>query len=227
MALHIYKTEISHRPVKGILFDMDGVILDTEKLYLRFWQEAAIACGYPMTEQQALGMRSLSRQAGQAKLESYFGPGIDIHVLREKRIELMDAYTDQYGVEPKPGIRELLAVLKQKGILCAITTSSPIERVRRHMAPLGILEQFDTICTGYDVPRGKPEPDIYLYGAKCLGLTPQECLALEDSPAGLLSAHRAGCMTVMVPDRDQPDDATYPLLYALADSLADLIPLLK
>ena len=226
MALTIYKPELSGIPVRGVLFDMDGIILDTEKLYCRFWQEAAIACGYPMTEQQALGMRSLNRAAGQKQLESYFGPGIDIHVIRAKRIELMDAYTDRYGVDPKPGIRELLEALKAHNIPAAITTSSPVERVRRHMAPLGLLPWFQTICTGYDVKKGKPEPDIYLYGAASLGLPPECCLALEDSPAGLLSAHRAGCKVMMIPDRDPADSTTLPLLYALGDSLTDVIPLL-
>lgn len=226
MALNILKPELSETPIRGVLFDMDGIILDTEKLYCRFWQEAAVACGYPMTEAQALGMRSLNRAAGQAKLESYFGPGIDIHVIRAKRIELMDAYTDRFGVDPKPGIRELLEKLRELGIPGAITTSSPQERVKRHMGPLGLLPYFAAICTGYEVAKGKPEPDIYLYGAATLGLPPENCLALEDSPAGLLSASRAGCKVMMIPDRDAPDDTTLPLLYALGDSLTDVIPLL-
>ena len=226
MALKILKPELSGTPVLGVLFDMDGIILDTEKLYCRFWQEAAIACGYPMTEQQALGMRSLNRAAGQKQLESYFGPGIDIHVIRAKRIELMDAYTDRYGVDPKPGIRELLEKLKELGIPAAITTSSPLERVKRHMGPLDLLPYFSAVCTGYEVAKGKPEPDIYLHGAATLGLLPESCLALEDSPAGLLSAHRAGCKVMMIPDRDPADSTTLPLLYALGDSLTDVISLL-
>ena len=213
-------------PVRGVLFDMDGVVLDTEKLYARFWQAAAVDLGYPMTHEQALGMRSLSRVAGQAKLESYFGPIISILEVRARRIELMDAYIDAHGVEPKPGIHELLDELDRLHIPRAITTSSPIERVEKYLTPLGLLNRFDKICTGYDVPKGKPEPDIYLYGAASLGLSPGECLAVEDSPAGLLSAHRAGCRPVMVPDMDQPNEETRPLLYALADGLSDVIGLL-
>ena len=214
-------------PVRGVLFDMDGIVLDTEKLYGRFWQEAAIALGYPMTWEQALGMRSLSRSAGQAKLESYFGHGISIEKVRAKRIELMDRYIEENGVEAKPGITELLDFLDEKGIPRAITTSSPRERVERYLEPLGLLKRFDKICTGYDVAKGKPEPDIYLYGAQSIGIEPKHCIALEDSPAGVLSAFRAGCMTVMVPDMDQPDDDTLGRLYAKADSLFDLVMLIK
>lgn len=223
--IHLYKKADRH-PVRGVLFDMDGIVLDTEKLYARFWREAATELGYPMTWEQALGMRSLSRAAGQAKLESYFGAGISIEQVRAKRIELMERFIDENGVEPKPGIFELLEHLDVRGIPKAITTSSPLERIQRYLGPLGLLERFDRICTGYDVPKGKPEPDIYLYGAACLGLEPQACLALEDSPAGVLSAYRAGCMTVMVPDMDQPDDDTVPLLYAKADSLLDVMELI-
>ena len=89
------KTNIIH----GVLFDMDGVVLDTEKLYARFWAEAAHALGYPMTYEQALGMRSLNSAAGQAKLESYFGPGVSRAIMRDKRIELLDAYGAEFGVE--------------------------------------------------------------------------------------------------------------------------------
>lgn len=211
--------------VQGVLFDMDGIVLDTEKLYARFWREAAVALGYPMTWEQALGMRSLSRVAGQAKLESYFGKGISIEEVRAKRIELMEKYIDEYGVEPKQGIFELLDFLDAKGIPKAITTSSPIERVQKYLEPLGLLDRFDKICTGYDVAKGKPEPDIYLYGAKSIDLSPDCCLAIEDSPAGVLSAYRAGCMTVMVPDMDQPDDETESRLFAKADSLLEVIEL--
>lgn len=224
MAIEIYQTGFG--PIRGVLFDMDGVVLDTERLYARFWQAAAVDLGYPMTFEQALGMRSLSRTAGQAKLESYFGSCISIEEIRARRIELMDAYIDSNGVELKSGINELLDELDRRGVPRAITTSSPMERVKRYLEPLGLLSRFDKICTGYDVAKGKPEPDIYLYGAESLGLRPEECLAIEDSPAGILSASRAGCRAVMVPDMDQPDDDTQKLLYAKADSLTDVMELL-
>lgn len=214
------------RQICGVLFDMDGVILDTEKLYARFWQEAANALGYPMTYDQALGMRSLNPQAGQAKLESYFGPGIDRAAVRDKRVELMDAYIDVHGVDLKPGIVELLDVLQVRGIPCAITTSSPKGRVERYLQPLGIYERFDQICTGYEVKHGKPAPDIYLYGAESLGLRPEDCLAVEDSPAGIESAFRAGCMPVLVPDLDGATEEMRSKLFAEAESLLDVIEFL-
>lgn len=226
MKYGIYHPDWATKPIKGVLFDMDGVVLDTEKLYCRFWMEAAKSLGYPMTVEQALGMRSLNAQAGQAKLESYFGPGVSREIMKEKRIEFMEAYISVHGVDPKPGIHELLRELKSRGIRTAITTSSPMERVRRYLRPLGLLEQFDCLCSGHDVPHGKPEPDIYLHGAASVGLEPAECLAIEDSHAGVLSASRAGCMTVLIPDLDEPAPETLEPVYACCEKLMDILGLL-
>ena len=227
MAVTLHHPQWKKENIRGVLFDMDGLVLDTEKLYSRFWMESANDLGYPMTYEQALGMRSLNRNAGQDKLTSYFGPGISYAEVRSHRIELMDAWIERNGVEVKPGIHELLDYLHDNGILCAITTSSPMDRIVHHLTPHGLLHRFDKVCTAYDVPRGKPEPDIYLHGAVSLGLKPEECLALEDSPTGILSAYRAGCLPVMIPDLDQPDEETQNLLFAKADSLADIITILK
>lgn len=227
MGYKLYKGGKYSAKIRGVLFDMDGVVLDTEALYARFWREAAAALGHTMSYEQALGMRSLSSTAGQAQLESYFGKGVSRAEFRTKRIELMDAYVDVHGVELKPGIRELLDFLDEQGIKAAITTSSPLERVERYLGPHGLLHRFQRLCSGTEVAHGKPEPDIYLYGAACLGLKPKDCIAIEDSPAGVLSAYRAGCMTVMVPDLDQPDEETEKRLHAKADSLTDVINLIK
>lgn len=227
MAVTMYHSQWKKTQIRGVLFDMDGLVLDTEKLYTRFWMESARDLGYPMTFRQALGLRSLNRSAGQDKLTEYFGPGISYTEVRNHRIELMDAHIEKYGIEVKPGIFELMDYLRQNGIASAITSSSPMVNIQRHLGAHDLLHRFDKLCSGYAVPRGKPEPDIYLYGAAQLGLKPGECLALEDSPTGILSAYRAGCLPVMIPDQDQPDAKTMELLYAKADTLIDIMELLK
>lgn len=213
--------------VEAILFDMDGLVLDTEKLYTRFWQEAANALGYPMTKEQALGMRSLNRGAGLAKMQSYFGPDVEYDKIRGKRIEMMDAFVEKEGVTLKPGIHELLTYLKEQGIKTAIATSSPLERTVLYLTSVGLEKSFDELVSGYMVEKGKPEPDIYLYAAKKLGVSPGNCMVLEDSPAGILAAHRAGCLPVMIPDQDEPEEATEKLLYAKAENLSSVISLLE
>ena len=213
-------------PVRGVLFDVDGVILDTECLYSRFWMEACHFYGFPMTRQQSLQMRSLNKTAGQEKFHALFGPAADYTTIRQKRIELMDAFVEKEGVTAKPGIYALLDALDERGIPCAITSSSPQQRLESYLTPLNLYHRFKKVISGYDVPRGKPEPDIYLRGAAELGLPPETCLALEDSPAGILSAYRAGCLPVLIPDQDTPGQDTLSLLYAKADTLADVITLL-
>lgn len=224
MALHIYNQNIPR--IRGVLFDMDGLVLDTEKLYTRFWMEACRFYGFPMTLNQALKMRAANSKLSEENLHSFFGPEADYRQCRAKRIELMDAFIEENGVETKPGIFELLDALDARGIPAAITSSAPKERIKKHLASVGLLDRFAALCSGHDVPNGKPAPDIYLHGAASLELPPEHCLALEDSPTGILAAHRAGCITVMVPDLDQPDSDTEKLLCAKADTLSDVIGLL-
>ncbi len=227
MAYEIYRKEwCAGRPVLGVLCDMDGLLLDTEALYTRFWQEAAQALGFPMTRAQALGLRSLNLGPGQAYLTQCLGPEADYTAIRAERIRRMDAWIAAHGVNPKPGIQEMLDALDARNIPAAVTSSSPPDRIREYLEPLGLYRRFRAICSGYDMARGKPEPDIYLHGAARLGLAPGNCLALEDSPAGILSAYRAGCLPVMIPDLDEPDPETRGLLFARADSLADIPDLL-
>lgn len=215
------------RSIRGVLFDMDGLVLDTEKLYARFWKEACRFYGYPMTQEQAMQMHSANHTLGAENLRRFFGPDVDYEQCRQKRIELMDAYIAANGVEAKAGIVPLLDYLDSVQIPAAITSSSPADRIRQHLGSLGLLHRFCRICTAYDVPTGKPAPDIYLYGAASLGLAPEECLALEDAPTGIASAYRAGCLCTVIPDQDQPDRDTLEHCYARADSLLDIIDLLK
>ncbi|MBE6921705.1 MAG: HAD family phosphatase [Ruminococcaceae bacterium] len=224
MAITLYNQNTPR--IRGVLFDMDGLVLDTEKLYTRFWMEACRFYGFPMTRDQALKMRAANARLSEENLRSFFGPTVDYKKCRAKRIELMDAFIEENGVETKPGIFELLDALDTKGIPAAITSSAPKERIEKHLASVNLKHRFAAICSGHEVPHGKPAPDIYLHGAASLGLPPESCLALEDAPTGILAAHRAGCVTVMVPDLDQPDERTQKLLHARADSLLDVIKLL-
>ena len=228
MAVHYYNPQWgASRPIRGILFDMDGLVLDSEALYTRFWREAANALGFPMTVEQSWGMRSLGKKLGQPYLESLFGPGIDYSTVRSKRIELMDAFVARHGIPVKPGIYDLLDYMEETGIAAAIASSSPMEFIEKHLSDVNLLHRFQKLCSGHAIPNGKPAPDIYLLAAEELGLKPEECLALEDSPTGILSGYRAGCLPVMIPDLDQPGEDTQKLLFAKADSLSDIISILK
>ena len=214
--------------IKAVIFDMDGLLLDTEKLLIRFWVQAANEAGYPMTREQALGLRSLHRKFAIPYLKELFGEGFDYIAIRSRRMELMSAYLENHPLELKAGALELLDFLKSENIPAAICTATDLDRTKDYLSRVGIFDRFDKIICAAMVEFGKPRPDIYIYACEQLGLKPFECMALEDSPNGVMSAAEAGCVTVMVPDLSPPDEKLNRLLKAgHAESLDKVIPLIK
>ena len=211
--------------IKAVIFDMDGVILDSEKLYVRFWCEAGRACGYPFNTEHALAIRSLARPFAIERLKGFFGESFDYDKVRDKRIELMENYVNKNGIELKPYAEYTLSELKNRGYKIALATATPPERAKRYLSGSGLYDYFDKIVCSAMVRLGKPEPDIYLKACEELGFLPRECIAVEDSPNGIQSAYRAGCRAVMVPDMDEPDDAVHGMTYAVIDNLKELLDL--
>ncbi len=208
--------------ISGVIFDMDGLMLDTEKLLTRFWCEAAAFYGFEMTKQHVLGIRSLAAKYAQPHLQSIFGEGFDYYAVRAKRIELMNAYIEQNGIEKKQGLDELLESLKKRGSKLAVATATDRARTDMYLEKVGVRDYFDKLVTGDMIQNGKPKPDIYITAARELGLPCCECLALEDSPNGIRSAYDAHCKPIMIPDLSQPDEQTKALLYGCFSSLAEL-----
>ena len=213
--------------VKAVIFDMDGLLLDTEKLLIRFWIEAANEAGFPMTREQALSIRSLHRSFAIPYLQGLFGEGFDYFKIRSRRMELIEEYLSKNPLELKDGAVELLEYLNGNGFLTAIATATDYERTSDYLTRVGIFDRFDRIVCATMVERGKPAPDIYLYAAEQLGLAPSECMALEDSPNGVKSACGAGCRTVMIPDLTKPDKELDGAVFETAGSLKDVIGLLS
>ena len=205
------------------IFDMDGTLIDTEKLYRKFWPMALAEFGYTMTDEPVLSMRSLGRPFAPVKLKEMFGPELDYPAVRECRKRLMEEYIDAHGIELKPGCIELLTNLKENGLRAAIATATDLPRTEKYLEMLGLRDYFTEIVCATMVKEGKPSPDIYQYACEQLGRKPEECIAVEDSPNGVLSAYRAGCKVVMVPDQTQPDEELMKLLYRKCDSLFDLM----
>ena len=213
--------------MKGVIFDMDGLMLDTEKLDNRFWREAAAEFGYTMTYEHALVIRSMNPVICSATLKQLLGKDFPYEEAKSLRRKLMKEYVKIHGVEKKKGLDELLQFLKENKFKIAVATSSNRSRTEWYLTSVGIWDYFDKIICGDMVPKGKPEPDIYLIAAKQLGLFPSECIALEDAPAGILSAHRAGCHPVFVPDLDEGDITTRETAEYIAESLSEVIDFIK
>lgn len=213
--------------IRAVIFDMDGLILDTEKLLVKYWCQAANEAGFPMKTEHALNIRSLARKYAIPYLQGLFGESFDYDKIRTRRMELMNAYVSEHGLETKTGLAELLQYLKANGIPAAVATATDYQRTEKYLTQVGYFGYFSRIVCATMVENGKPKPDIYLYAAQQLGLDPAECLALEDSPNGVRSASSAGCVTVMVPDLTPPDEELCSLIFAKADSLADVCGIIE
>ena len=208
--------------VKAVIFDMDGLILDTEKHLVKYWCQAANEAGFPMQREHALNIRSLARKFAIPYLQGEFGSDFDYVRIRSRRMELMTEALARDGLELKKGVKELLEYLNTHNIPAAVATATDHERAKAYLEQAGIYGYFDKVVCATMVENGKPKPDIYLYAASQLGFPPEECVALEDSPNGVRSAALAGCITIMVPDLTQPDEELKKLIYAKADSLLDV-----
>lgn len=213
--------------LKAVVFDMDGLMLDTEKLLTRFWCEAANFYGYPMKSEDVLGIRSLSYKFAIPHLQKLFGKDFDYWKVRTKRIELMNDYIDKNSIDKKQGLDELLEYLKTTDLKLAVATATDTERTSMYLKKVGVYDYFDEFVCGNMVKTSKPAPDIYIAAAKALNVECGECIALEDSPNGIKSAYDAGCIPVMVPDLSQPDEETKKLLFAKCDNLSDVIDIIK
>lgn len=208
--------------IKAVIFDMDGVLIDTEKHYNVCWQQAAREAGFDFTYEHALMLRSLDAMLAKDLMQSIFGKEFDYFAIRERRRVLVQEALLKNGLEIKPGVREALTFLRNKGIKTAVATATPLDRTYEHLEKLGIKDLFDSIVSAKQVEKGKPAPDVYLYACKQIGMKPEECIAIEDSPNGIKSAYQAGLKPVMVPDLTGPDEEVSPLLFGLLNSLSDI-----
>jgi len=206
--------------IKAVIFDMDGVLIDTEKHYFTCWKQASAEAGFPFTEEQALSLRSCDARVAEKRMKEVFGEEFDYYAIRERRRQLVKETLEQCGLEKKPEVEETLTYLREKGIKTAVATATPLDRTREHLTELGILNLFDRIVSAKEVENGKPAPDVYLYACEQIGEKPEYCIAVEDSPNGILSAHRAGLKPIMVPDLTQPDEELRLLLFGCVNSLS-------
>jgi len=212
--------------IHGLIFDMDGVLLDSEKIYFQCWKQSAKEFGFEMQDETIFAVRSCCSKYAEPYFKRLFGEDFCYYDVRERRRELVTQYIEKNGVQQKVGIFPLIRFCQEQNIQVAVATATSRElaEIRLQMAGLGGV--FSKIIGGDDVTCGKPAPDIYQKAVSELGLEPKECAAVEDSPNGIISAFSAGCSVIMVPDMTPPETCFHPLLWGVASNLEKIIPLL-
>lgn len=213
--------------VTAVIFDMDGVLIDTEKWLVKYWRQAAGEAGFEMLPEHVLNIRSLAGKYAEPYLQQIFGDEFSYQDIRKRRKELMQEHICRFGIEKKQGVDEVLDYLRANSITTAVATATDLERTKDYLTRIGIYDRLDHIVCASMVENGKPEPDIYLYACRQLGLEPEGVIAVEDSPNGVLAAVRAGLRTVMAPDLSQPDPDTAEMITAKIETLYDLILLIE
>ena len=193
--------------IQGVIFDMDGLMFDTERLWDTFWEPACEALGVPMPEDRPGFYASGRGLAGQyliQHVQKYF-PGVDPQKMLDKVWQVGNERFAR-GVPCKPGLMELLELLEVRGLPRIVASSSPRNMIEQNLQTTGTARYFHDIVCGADVQHSKPAPDIFLEAARRLKLDIHDCLVLEDSFNGVRAGHAAGAVTVMVPDLAQPDE---------------------
>ena len=195
---------IAFRPA-AVIFDMDGLLLDSERIALEFLAQAAAELKLPWTHEVGLRMVGLNSHESNKRLQQAFGTDYPIVALRERFGKLYDEFIDRGGIPVKPFARELLQTLEDSRIPRVVATSTQRTRAERKLARSGLLPYFKALACGDEVARSKPAPDIFLLAAERAGFSPEKCLVLEDSNAGVHGATAAHMHVVMVPDLLEPD----------------------
>jgi HAD superfamily hydrolase (TIGR01509 family) len=206
------------RPVAGVIFDMDGLLFDTERVYLDALLKAAVTVDRTMTEAFALSMIGTPGKECRVMIAEHYGEGFSIEAFNTA-FEAGVAAALAHDIPLRPGARELVGYLAGEGIPQAVATSATRRSVERYLERTGLIGSFAAIVSREDVESPKPAPDPFLAAAAKLRLPPAECLVLEDSYHGITAAHAAGTMPIMVPDLLPVTDAMRRLCIAVADDL--------
>lgn len=206
--------------IRAVIFDMDGLMLDTEPLYKVAWQRAAVECGYPISEELYFDLIGRTRVDGENILLGAFGPGFPLTEFRATCARCEASVLGEKLPAKKPGLDTLVEFLDLHQIAKAVATSTERHIAEKQLSGLSLLERFHVLATGDEVNNGKPSPDLFLLTAERLATDPSQCLVLEDSEAGIIAAHRAGMQVYVVPDLKQPSEPVEKLAQGKFDSLA-------
>lgn len=213
--------------MRAVVFDMDGILFDTERLCQDSWIAVAKQNGLPGMEEifpQCIGLNA--NDSKQIVMNAY-GEDFDYRGFREQASKWFWDYIEKNGLPVMPGAERLLRWLKENGWVVGLASSTSRRSVLSHLDQAGFSDYFSAVITGDMVEHSKPLPDIYLLACRELGVEPEEAYAIEDSPNGIRSAHAAGMKALMVPDMLKADEEMERLSFRIMDSLDQVLEYLK
>ena len=213
--------------IHGIVFDVDGVLFDTERLIQRSWRTVSQELGWPQMGDAYLEFVGRNRTDIFQRMVELFGEAFPKEVFMRLCSACTQARIKRDGVPLKPGVLEILTFLKERSFPTALATSTGRPRTEERLESTGLTPYFSAVITGDQVVHSKPDPEIYLLACQALGTDPEHTIAVEDSRNGILSASRAGMPVIMVPDMIPPTPDLETLLYRRCDTLFDVQKLLE
>ena len=214
--------------IKAVLFDMDGLMVDTESLATEAFIHSAKKQGYDMTKEETLLVLGFTTKSIYEFWENYFkNSDVSGKQLVDDHYKYIENILFTTGPRKMPYIEELLKYLKESNYKVAVASSSNIDHIINNMEKTGLKKYIDEFASGAEVENGKPAPDVFLLAAERLGVKSEECLVLEDSKAGVLAGSSAGAKVIMVPDMFKPDEECKERTYRIVGNLGEVISILE
>lgn len=208
--------------IESVVFDMDGVLFDTERICRIAWRQVGKAMDIPDVDATIVACTGLNENDTRQFFTQKYGREFPYDPFRRQASHEFHRILDQEGLPRKEGVNELLEFLKSHNYRIALATSTRRDSALRYLQESGIASYFQAVITGDMIEHGKPDPEIYRIACRELGSSPASCMAVEDSPNGIRSACRAGMKPVMVPDLIAPTDEITKLLFAIFRNLSEL-----
>lgn len=213
------KDDYLHMTIKAVIFDMDGVIFDSEALVIETWQEVAKRHSFSNVEQVCHECLGTNAQATKEIFLKHYGRDFPYDEYKKEMSQLFHERAAGGKLRQKPGIKELLHFLKENGLKTAVASSTRESVVRQELSEGGLLKWYDKIICGDMVSRSKPAPDIFLKACEELEISPSMAFVIEDSYNGIRAAHEAGTHPIMVPDLAEPTAEMEALTVRILPSL--------
>ncbi|MGR9051119.1 MAG: HAD family hydrolase [Gammaproteobacteria bacterium] len=213
--------------IEAVIFDLDGLVLDTEATYFSAWSEAAASMGYRLPEELYGALSGLHYQAVEQRLVDFFSPSFDLATFGRISAECWRRHVQREGIAVKKGFDVLLDLLKEYRIPFALATNSRSSNALECLALAGLCEVFPVMVARDHVEYGKPAPDLFLIAAARLGIPVRNCLVLEDSAIGVRAAVVAGAFTVFVPSCLPADSQATALCHRQCRDLTEVAALLR